>query len=60
MPKYYFLNFFVLSSDLIVLAFNKGTLMIFDDRNILIDDDEENDDKNIEEKKYPMMRKNIL
>jgi hypothetical protein len=54
MPKYYFLNFFVLSSDLIVLAFNKGTLMIFDDRNILIDDDEENDDKNIEEKKYPI------
>ena len=46
MPKYYFLNFFVLSSDLIVIAFNKGTLMIFDNRNILIDDDEENDDKN--------------
>ena len=46
MPKYYFLNFFVLSSDLIVIAFNKGTLMIFDSRNILIDDDEENDDKN--------------
>ena len=46
MPKYYFLNFFVLSSDLIVVAFNKGTLMIFDNRNILIDDDEENDDKN--------------
>lgn len=45
MPKYYFLNFFVLSSDLIVIAFNKGTLMIFDNRNILIDDDEENDDK---------------
>ena len=45
MPKYYFLNFFVLSSDLIVIAFNKGTLMIFDSRNILIDDDEENDDK---------------
>lgn len=46
MPKYYFLNFFVLSSDLIVIAFNKGTLMIFDNRNILIDDDEENDEKN--------------
>ena len=46
MPKYYFLNFFVLSSDLIVVAFNKGTLMIFDNRNILIDDEEENDDKN--------------
>lgn len=46
MPKYYFLNFFVLSSDLIVIAFNKGTLMIFDNRNILIDDDEENEDKN--------------
>ena len=46
MPKYYFLNFFVLSSDLIVIAFNKGTLMIFDSRNILIDDDEENDEKN--------------
>ena len=46
MPKYYFLNFFVSSSDLIVIAFNKGTLMIFDNRNILIDDDEENDDKN--------------
>ena len=46
MPKYYFLNFFVLSSDLIVIAFNKGTLMIFDNRNNLIDDDEENDDKN--------------
>ena len=46
MPKYYFLNFFVLSSDLIVIAFNKGTLMIFDNRNILLDNDEENDDKN--------------
>ena len=46
MPKYYFLNFFVLSSDFIVVAFNKGTLMIFDNRNILIDDEEENDDKN--------------
>ena len=30
MPKCYFLNFFVLSIDLIVIAFNKGTIMIFD------------------------------
>ena len=41
MPKYYFLNFFVLSTDLIVLAFNKGTIMIFDEPNILIEDDKE-------------------
>ena len=57
MPKYYFLNFFVLSSDLIVIAFNKGTIMIFDDRNILIDDEEENADKNNNNNKngiYPL------
>ena len=57
MPKYYFLNFFVLSSDLIVIAFNKGTIMIFDDRNILIDDEEENADKknnNIKNGIYPI------
>ena len=34
MPKYYFLNFFPLSTNLIVIAFNKGTIMIFDEPNI--------------------------
>ena len=42
MPKYYFINFFVLSINLIILAFNKGTIMIFDEPNILIDDDKDN------------------
>ena len=41
MPKYYFINFFVLSTDLIVLAFNKGTIMIFDEPNVLIEEDGE-------------------
>ena len=41
MPKYYFINFFVLSTNLIILAFNKGTIMIFDEPNILIDDDKD-------------------
>jgi hypothetical protein len=44
MPKYYFLNFFVLSTNLIIIGFNKGTIMIFEEPNILIDED--NDDKN--------------
>ena len=35
MPKYYFLNFFELSNNLVVIAFNKGTIMIFDEPNII-------------------------
>ena len=53
-PKYYFLNFFVLSTDLIVIAFNKGTIMIFDDPNILIDEDKDNTDENIKQNLLPI------
>ena len=35
MPKYYFINFFELSNNFIVIAFNKGTIMIFDEPNII-------------------------
>ena len=35
MPKYYFLNFFLLSTNLVVIAFNKGTIMIFDEPQFL-------------------------
>ena len=31
MPKHDFLNFCVLSSQIVVFAFNKGTIMIFDE-----------------------------
>ena len=57
MPKYYFLNFFVLSTDLIVIAFNKGTIMIFDDPNVLIDEDKDNKDnkdKNVKTNLLPI------
>ena len=35
MPKYYFINFFELSNNFIIIAFNKGTIMIFDEPNII-------------------------
>ena len=31
MPKYYFLNFYVLSTNLIIIGFNKGVITIFDE-----------------------------
>ena len=51
MPKHDFLNFCVLSSQIVVFAFNKGTIMIFDEpKNIfgdsLIDDDPINENDN--------------
>ena len=51
MPKHDFLNFCVLSSQIVVFAFNKGTIMIFDEpKNIfgdsLIDDDSINKNDN--------------
>ena len=42
MPKYYFLNFFELSTNMIVIAFNKGTIMIFDEPKNLIENEDEN------------------
>ena len=52
MPKYYFLNSFLLSTNLIVIAFNKGTIMIFDEpelnnNNKLNHDNEFNEENNI-------------
>ena len=50
MPKYYFLNFFELSTNMIVIAFNKGTIMIFDEPKNLLENEDENlidDDDNI-------------
>ena len=49
MPKYYFLNFFELSSQFIVIAFNKGTIMIFEEPNIIENDDNLIDDDTISE-----------
>ena len=41
MPKYYFLNFFVLSTNLIIIAFNKGTIMIFDEPSMVKEDNKQ-------------------
>ena len=61
MPKHYFLNFFELSTHMIVIAFNKGTIMIFEEpkdileisHDDLIDDDTINqNDNNINNNNY--------
>ena len=35
MPKYYFLNFYILSTNLIIVGFNKGLITIFEEPDIL-------------------------
>ena len=35
MPKYYFLNFYILSTNLIIVGFNKGVITIFEEPDIL-------------------------
>ena len=35
MPKYYFLNFYILSNNLIIVGFNKGVITIFEEPDIL-------------------------
>ena len=57
MPKYCFLNFFELSTNLIVIAFNKGTIMIFDEPKYLTENYENNnnsliDDDDVKECNY--------
>ena len=42
MPKHCFLNFFELSTNLIVIAFNKGTIMVFDEPENLFENYDEN------------------
>ena len=55
-PKLCFLNFFELSTDLMVIAFNKGTIMIFDEPQNLFEnysnDNNLIDDSNIENNNY--------
>ena len=64
MPKYYFLNFFVLSTDLIIIAFNKGTIMIFDEPKISENNTnaiiEENNMNNIKQENVEENNKNLL
>ena len=48
MPKYYFLNFFELSTNLIVMAFNKGIIMIFDEPKYLTENSELNNNSLID------------
>ena len=42
MPKYYFLNFYVLSTNLIIIGFNKGVITIFDEPDIYNVNNKEN------------------
>ena len=35
MPKYYFLNFYILSTNLIIVGFNKGVITIFEEPEVL-------------------------
>ena len=46
MPKYYFLNFFQLSTNMIVTAFNKGIIMIFDEPKLIDENYNKNNDIN--------------